>query len=108
MYKLSDKFTCTKDNGIATITGNGETYKLSALGTAVLEKLLAGSSDIAIVNALKAFPGVTRDIDWRLDAMIADLEKAGIIVADKEPAKHTPFQFDAGIDFAGFDLALSK
>ena len=91
-------------DGIAVVIDftTGVYYGMDELSTAVLQALLSGASDTAVVGALRNLPGCPEDIAERYNAFVQKMADCQMILGDGEGGDCAPF--DTALTAVGFEL----
>lgn len=109
MYKINEEkmfYDMAEGQAIVINFTTGMYYGTSSLGSAVLDALLAGADEAAILTAVQALPGCPADMDVQLKAFIAQLlEKEILVSADGEGTACT---IDASALQDGFALTVDE
>ena len=110
MYKLNDeKMFYDIADGVAIVIDftTGMYYGMSSLGSAVLDRLLAGSEADQILSVLKELPDCPDDIEAKMQVFIEDLLKRDILIRGGVNSGE-PQPFDPQSLADGFDLHVDE
>ena len=108
MYKLNEeKMFYDYADGQAVVINyqTGVYYGMSLLGSAILDRIVAGKDIEGIITAVKALPQCPSDIAERVHAFVKELQETEVIVdGPTVPGGAEPLAKEVAED--GFDLKL--
>lgn len=110
MYKINEEkmfYDMTDGQAVIINFTSGVYYGSGTLGSAVIDRLVAGNAPAAIVSAIRKLPGCPADIDKKMDAFVsALLEKEILAPGDTVPGGDE--EFPEGVAADGFDLEVNE
>lgn len=83
MYRLNEEkmfYDMAEGQAIVINTENGLYYGASSMGSAVLDALVGGASEEAVLRSIRALPGCPEDIHAQLQVFLARLMELEILV----------------------------
>lgn len=105
MYKINDeKMFFDVADGIAVVIDftTGVYYGMDELSTAVLQSMMAGAGDEAVLGALRQLPGCPDDIAERYSAFVQKMVNCQMLLGNGEGGDCAPF--DTALAACGFAL----
>lgn len=109
MYKINEEkmfYDMAEGQAIVINFTTGMYYGTSSLGSAVLDALLAGADETAVLTAIQALPDCPANMDVQLKTFIAQLLEKEILVPDEGDSAQCTI--DAAALQDGFALTVDE